>query len=78
MAQSADVDACHERARAAGFHLKVTLEATVGFAHADGSDDVEAGDAELTTDGQGFEVSASDRRFLRSLRIAADEAQVEN
>lgn len=79
VAQSADVDACHERARAAGFHLKVTLEATVGFAQADGSDDAEAGEADVTaTDGQGFEVSASDRRFLRSLRIAADEAQVEN
>lgn len=78
VAQSADVDACHERARAAGFHLKVTLEATVGFAQTDGSEDVEAGDGDLTTDPQVFEVSASDRRFLRSLRIAADEAQVEN
>ena len=32
VAQSADVESCRERARAAGFDLKVTLEATVGFA----------------------------------------------
>ena len=32
VAQSAEVESCRERARAAGFDLKVTLEATVGFA----------------------------------------------
>ncbi|MEP7118845.1 MAG: hypothetical protein ABI880_14745, partial [Acidobacteriota bacterium] len=32
VAQSAEVEACHERAREAGFELKVTLDAAVGFA----------------------------------------------
>ena len=32
VAQSADVERCRERARAAGYHLHVTLDATVGFA----------------------------------------------
>jgi len=44
VAENPQVEACREKARAAGFEMKVTLEAT-----------------------------ANDRRFLRSLRIAADE-----
>ena len=82
VAQSADVDACRDRAREAGYHLKVTLEATVGFALVPGHEPVEgavtAGDAAQPGDEPpAFEVSANDRRFLRSLRIAADEAKVE-
>lgn len=77
VAQSADVERCRERARAEGFHLKVTLEATVGFAPI--SDESEA--ADTVDDAAGapvsYEISANDRRFLRSLRIAADEAAVE-
>ena len=34
VAQSAEVESCRERARAAGFDLKVTLEATVGLPRA--------------------------------------------
>lgn len=77
VAQSADVERCRERARAEGYLLKITLEATVGFSPAqpgDGADDVGAGPDEALPP---FEVSADDRRFLRSLRIAADEAPVE-
>ena len=82
VAQSADVDACRDRARAAGYHLKVTLEATVGFApvpgHEPAEGTVDADDASLPTDDPpAFEVSANDRRFLRSLRIAAGEVKVE-
>ena len=44
VAENPQVEACREKARAAGFEMKVTLE-----------------------------VTANDRRFLRSLRIAADE-----
>mgnify|MGYP000110479592 CR=1 FL=1 len=82
VAQSADVDACRDRAREAGYHLRVTLEATVGFAPVPGRDCAEsaatADAAVLPADEPAaFEVSANDRRFLRSLRIAADEAKVE-
>ena len=31
VAESAQVEACREKARAAGFEMKVTLEAVVGF-----------------------------------------------
>lgn len=82
VAQSADVDACRDRAREAGYHLRVTLEATVGFAPVPGRDFAEsaatADAAALPADEPvAFEVSANDRRFLRSLRIAADEVKVE-
>ncbi|MEZ5419873.1 MAG: hypothetical protein R2708_21365 [Vicinamibacterales bacterium] len=74
VAESAEVERCRQRARAEGYLLKVSLEATVGFSP------LEPGDApadEAETVLPPFEVSPDDRRFLRSLRIAADEAQVE-
>lgn len=84
VAQSADVEACRERARDAGFHLKVSLEATVGFAAVPGHEPVasvaadgEADTAVVSDEPPAFEISANDRRFLRSLRIAADEVNVE-
>jgi len=78
VAQSADVERCRERARSAGYHLHVTLEASVGFSPVGGE-----GTAVTTSTATGIEdlpafaVSANDRRFLRSLRIAADEVNVE-
>ena len=82
VAQSADVDACRDRAREAGYHLKVTLEATVGFAPVPGHETAEGAvsaddGGPLGAEPPAFEVSANDRRFLRSLRIAADEVKVE-
>lgn len=76
VAQSADVERCRAQARAEGFHLKVTLEATVGFAPL-GQDGAETEVAEEPVTPAAYEISANDRRFLRSLRIAADEAAVE-
>jgi hypothetical protein len=83
VAGSSDVERCRDRARAEGFQLRITLEATVGFAPvtADDGEPVEVAadagaDAAAALPG-GFEISANDRRFLRSLRIAADEAPVE-
>jgi hypothetical protein len=72
------VEACRERARAAGFEMKVSLEAVIGFVNrttpgalAKIATPQKAARAERRT----FEISANDKRFLRSLRIAADEAQ---
>ena len=80
VAENAQVEACREKARAAGFEMKVTLEAVVGFV----SRSQTAALTKVTTAAQPrpvrdvqprrtFEVTANDRRFLRSLRIAADE-----
>lgn len=83
----ARVEACREKARAAGFELRVSLEAVIGFVNR-----TQPGALARTTvaapaaaqksaavpvpqQRRQFEISANDRRFLRSLRIAADETQ---
>ena len=73
------VEACRERARAAGFEMKVSLEAVIGFVNRTTPGAL----AKITTpqkatratERRTFEISANDKRFLRSLRIAADETQ---
>ena len=82
VAENPQVEACREKARAAGFEMKVTLEAVVGFvsrsqqsgALAKVSAPARPAARELAPK-RSFEVTANDRRFLRSLRIAADETQ---
>jgi hypothetical protein len=76
VAENPQVEACREKARAAGFEMKVSLEAVVGFV----SRSQTAALAKVTAPAKlmaspkrNFEVTANDRRFLRSLRIAADE-----
>lgn len=69
------VEACREKARAAGYELRVTLEAVVGFVNrpaAGALTKVSAG-SRPGAQRRPLEMSANDRRFLRSLRIAADE-----
>jgi hypothetical protein len=75
------VQACREKARGAGYELKITLEAVIGFMNRNAG---AAHPKALAAHGQKlarsaerkhFEISPNDRRFLRSLRIAADEAQ---
>ena len=75
VAENAQVEACREKARAAGFEMRVTLEAVVGFAN---RSQQTAALTKVATPARVqpkrvFEVTANDRRFLRSLRIAADE-----
>jgi hypothetical protein len=94
VAENPQVEACREKARAAGFEMKLTLEAVVGFvsrtqhggalakvstpARAAGAAGAEKSDKNDKNNAaqqprRSFEVTANDRRFLRSLRIAADE-----
>src|SRR3989475_5327968 len=78
VAENPQVEACREKARAAGFEMKVTLEAVVGFVSRSQSSALTKVPAppRPVRDVQprrNFEVTANDRRFLRSLRIAADE-----
>jgi hypothetical protein len=81
VAESAQVEACREKARAAGFEMRVTLEAVVGFVSRSQQQQSAAlakvaAPARVAREAQpkkNFEVTANDRRFLRSLRIAADE-----
>jgi hypothetical protein len=77
VAENPQVEACREKARAAGFEMKVTLEAVVGFVNRSQTNALAkvaaaAPKAQIQPK-RTFEVTANDRRFLRSLRIAADE-----
>jgi hypothetical protein len=83
------VEGCREKARAAGFEMRVTLEAVVGFmsrtnAPANTGTDSNANTvarvptpARVVSTRRTFDITANDRRFLRSLRIAADETKKE-
>lgn len=66
------VEACREKARAAGLDMRVSLETAIGFADRStaGKDGGKARQSPHTS----FEMSANDRRFLKSLRISSDEA----
>ena len=79
IADDARVEAAREKARAAGFEMKVTLESVIGLmSRANGSALTRVGATAARAarnDRRNFEISANDKRFLRSLRIAADEAQ---
>lgn len=68
------VEACRDRARAAGFELQVSLEATVGFATKASEEGQKEPVKKTKSPRRAFELSGNDRRFLRSLRIAPDEA----
>jgi hypothetical protein len=88
VAENPEVEACRERARAAGYEMKLTLEAVVGFVtrgqekHKE-KEKESALTAKVPATTRALvprktaEMTANDRRFLRSLRIAADDAKVE-
>ena len=82
VADDPQVEACREKARAAGFEMKVTLEAVVGFVNrteqpAKGGAMVKVPAAKVVAARRSQDMTANDRRFLRSLRIAADEPKKE-
>ena len=69
----AQVQACRQRAREAGYELQVAIEANIGFAARGEGEAKPAPEAPA----QPLEMTANDRRFLRSLRIAPDETKSE-
>jgi hypothetical protein len=82
VAEDARVEACRERARAAGFEMRVSLEAVIGFVNrsqpgalARAAAAPQPQKALPAAQRRHFEISANDKRFLRSLRIASDETQ---
>jgi hypothetical protein len=80
IAEDARVEAARERARAAGFEMKISLEAVIGFMNRSNQTALakvspRAVKTARATERRSFEISANDKRFLRSLRIAADEPQ---
>ena len=84
VAESPLVEACRERARAEGYEMKVNLEAVIGFVNRTPPPVEEGGDAQAAgaatkalVPRKPFDITVNDRRFLRSLRIAAEEMKVE-
>jgi hypothetical protein len=76
VAESPHVEACRAKAREAGFDMRVTLEAVVGFVNRTGGTVTKVtAPARLLPGRRAFDLTANDRRFLRSLRIAVDEAK---
>ena len=75
VAENPQVEACREKARAAGFEMKVTRVAVVGLVRRTQPAALAKvpAPARAIQPRRSFEVTANDRRFLRSLRIAADE-----
>jgi hypothetical protein len=75
VADDARVEACREKARAAGLDLRVSLEAVIGFVNrANGNTVQKVAGVKKAGSRQPPEMTANDRRFLKSLRISADEA----
>ncbi len=77
VAESPQVEACRARARDGGFDMRVTLEAVVGFVNRTSGGAVTkiTTPARLLPARRPFDLTANDRRFLRSLRISIDEAK---
>ena len=77
VADNPNVEACRAKAREAGFDMRVTLEAVVGFVNRTqgGALTKITTPARLLPARRSFDLTANDRRFLRSLRIGADEAK---
>ncbi len=76
----AQVQACRQRARSVGYDLQVSIEANIGFApktEGDAKAVKAAKPSKPAPPPQPVEMTANDRRFLRSLRIAPDESKSE-
>lgn len=69
------IEACREKARAEGYELTLSLDASVGFVTAPGAPAAPKPMASSRALLRPVaEMTATDRRFLKSLRIAADES----
>ena len=79
VADDPKVEACREKARAAGFEMRVTLEAVVGFISRSNATAVTKvpTPTRVVPVRRSLAMTANDRRFLRSLRIAADDMKKE-
>jgi hypothetical protein len=75
VADDARVEACREKAREAGFDMRVSLEAVIGFVNrTQGTAPVKVAATRRVAPAKlPLDITANDRRFLKSLRISADE-----
>jgi hypothetical protein len=74
VADDARVEACREKARAAGLDMRVSLEAVIGFVNRANGNALQKVSGAKKSPPRHLDMTANDRRFLKSLRISADEA----
>ena len=76
VADNARIEACRAKARDAGFDLRVSIEAVVGFVNRTSGAAVTriTTPARLLPGKREYDLTTNDRRFLRSLRISCDES----
>ena len=79
VADNARIEACRAKAREAGFDLRVSVEAVVGFVNRTNGTAVTrvTTPARLLPGKREYELTTNDRRFLRSLRISCGESKKE-
>jgi len=76
LAADPKVEAIREKARAAVFEMRLSLEASIGFAPATKTPGKPGGKTTSSKKPVGrapLDMTANDRRFLKSLRISSDE-----
>ena len=73
VASDTRVEGCREKARAAGLEMRLSLEAVIGFVSRTDGTLAAAPVSVKKLSGRHQDLTANDRRFLKSLRIAADE-----
>lgn len=73
VADDSRVEACREKARAAGLDMQVSLEAVIGFVNRANPGAPAPKTAARKLASRQLDMTANDRRFLKSLRIASDE-----
>ena len=74
LAESAQVAQCLGRIRAEGYDVSVVLEATIGFTRAEqAADPAHALSVRVEKSEPPLKMTPLDRKFLRSLKIAAEE-----
>lgn len=77
VSENPQVDACRAKAREAGYDMRVSLEAVVGFVNRTDGQPVTkiAAAARLLPAGASLDLTANDKRFLKSLRISIKQPQ---
>jgi hypothetical protein len=79
VAKDPRVEDCRTRARESGLDMQIALEAIMTFRnHVNVGDSTKAPKTTAlvpVTRSKAFDLTANDRRFLRSLRIGSDEAK---
>ena len=77
VAEDPRVAVCRDKARAAGYEMRISLEALIGFAARGEGVSADRGVPDAAPAWSSTALTATDRRFLRALRISAEDRPVD-